>query len=323
MSLSINHLTGEIPGELGGLSKLRNLHLWANQLTGEIPKELGQLKHLTWLRLSSNQLTGKIPVSFGQLSSLSILDLYNNQLNGEIPPEVGDIESLQGLNLTDNRLTGEIPESLGNLPRVGSITLDHNSLTGEIPQTLGNLTRLRHLNLSHNLLTGEIPEVLADLPALDRLYLEGNQLTGCIPGRLRTVMPYHYSELGLPFCDVLLSDLTADPGSLVPPFDPYQAEYTIAVGRSKVTVLPSNDNDALIQVLDESGDRIDDADESLPGHQVEFSAEIRSVHIRLVSEDGQATNTYTVADLGIRYDINSNGVIERNEGEFCHSGLLR
>lgn len=313
LALTSNQLTGEIPEELGSLTKLRNLLLWNNQLTGEIPEELGRLENLRWLSLVKNQLTGEIPGKLGQLSSLGIMDLGYNQLNGEIPPELGDLMSLQALSLTDNRLTGEIPKSLGDLSRVVSIELNRNQLTGEIPQALGNLTRLSHLDLSHNLLTGEIPEALGDLPALDRLDLGGNYLTGCVPGRLRTVFPYHFSELGLPFCDVLLSSLTLTPGSLVPPFDPYQTEYTIAVGRSRVTVLPSNDHDALIEVLDRNLDPIEDADDSLPGHQVEFSSDIPTVYIKLLSGDGQAMRTYTVTDLGIRYDINNNGALERDE----------
>ena len=32
-----------------------------------------------------------------------------------------------------------------------------------------------------------------------------------------------------------------------------------------------------------------------------------------MSEDGRATNTYTIADLGIRYDANEDGVIDRDE----------
>ena len=38
-----------------------------------------------------------------------------------------------------------------------------------------------------------------------------------------------------------------------------------------------------------------------------------SIGIKLVSKDGQATHTYTIADLGIRYDTDENGVIDRSE----------
>ena len=40
---------------------------------------------------------------------------------------------------------------------------------------------------------------------------------------------------------------------------------------------------------------------------------VPAIRIRVVSEDGRATNTYTIADLGIRYDANEDGVIDRDE----------
>ena len=337
LDLAANQLTGDIPKELGRLTNLRDLLLPQNQLSGDIPKELGQLSNLWWLRLSDNQLTGEIPEKLGELSELSILDLGYNQLTGEIPEELSDLTKLQALHLEGNRLTGNVPEvlgnlsalgglhlrrnllngeipaALGNLTRLSRLDLSDNKLTGEIPLALGNLTRLYYLSLSNNQLTGEIPEVLGNLSELQELHLEGNELTGCVPERLRTVFPYHFSGLGLPFCDVLLSALTVNPGSLVPPFDPYSTEYTIAVGRSNVTVVPFNDRAASIFVLDENHNRVEDADDSLSGHQFEFSADIPAIKIRLVSADDQATRTYTVADLGIRYDANDNGVIERVE----------
>ena len=61
LGLNNNQLTGEIPPELGGLSNLTHLYLYANQLTGEIPPELGGLSNLTKLYLAYNQLTGCIP----------------------------------------------------------------------------------------------------------------------------------------------------------------------------------------------------------------------------------------------------------------------
>ena len=56
-----------------------------------------------------------------------------------------------------------------------------------------------------------------------------------------------------------------------------------------------------------------DADASLAGIQFDFSADLPSIGITLVSKDGQATHTYTIADLGIRYDADENGVIDRSE----------
>ena len=53
---------------------------------GEIPDELGQLSRLEGLALGGNQLTGDIPSELGQLTQLRELFLYGNQLTGEMRP---------------------------------------------------------------------------------------------------------------------------------------------------------------------------------------------------------------------------------------------
>ena len=84
-------LSGEIPPELGGLSKLEDLLLSGNQLSGEIPPELGSLSNLRGLSLGGNQLSGEIPPELGGLSNLGWLYLSNNQLSGCIPSGLEDV----------------------------------------------------------------------------------------------------------------------------------------------------------------------------------------------------------------------------------------
>ena len=75
MWLHGNHLTGEIPSELGGLAKLQRLYLSENQLTGDIPVELDNLADtLTHWRLAGNQLTGCVPAGLAAVT--------NNDLTG-------------------------------------------------------------------------------------------------------------------------------------------------------------------------------------------------------------------------------------------------
>ena len=77
LRLSENNLTREIPPELGSLSNLALLALWANWLSGEIPPELGNLTNLRIVYLPENQLTGCIPGSL-----LSQLNIENSTLGG-------------------------------------------------------------------------------------------------------------------------------------------------------------------------------------------------------------------------------------------------
>ena len=112
LSLTERGLTGRIPAELSGLSKLIALDLRRNQLTGGIPAALGGLADLKRLSIGRNQLTGAIPVELGGLSKLITLDLRRNQVTGDIPPELGGLTNLEILRLADNQLTGCIPAAL-------------------------------------------------------------------------------------------------------------------------------------------------------------------------------------------------------------------
>ena len=150
LNLPENHLTGEIPPELGGLSKLTGLWLLRNQLTGGIPPELGGLSNLAKLYLFSNQLTGEIPPELGGLSKLTELFLDDNQLTGEIPPELSRLSNLTvGLGLSDNQLTGGIPPELGRLSDLTGLFLANNQLTGCILEGLRDIAEndLADLNL--------------------------------------------------------------------------------------------------------------------------------------------------------------------------------
>ena len=247
--LSNNQLSGEIPAELGRLTNLGELVLWGNQLSGEIPAELGSLTNLGKLDLSGNQLSGEIPAELGNLASLEFLYLAGNPLTGCVPaslrsvasndfPELGlpfcdmfdpagvagDRAALvalynaaDGPNWTNN--SGWLTDAPMNQwhgvttgaadGRVTGLALRVNQLSGEIPVELGNLANLLWLDLSYNQLSGEIPAELGNLASPEFLYLAGNPLTGCVPVSLRSVANNDFTELGLPFCDMLPSGSVA------------------------------------------------------------------------------------------------------------------
>ena len=67
--LNQNQLSGGLPANLAGLTKLFELELSDNDLTGEIPPELGRLPDLRYLGLATNRLSGVIPPELGNLST--------------------------------------------------------------------------------------------------------------------------------------------------------------------------------------------------------------------------------------------------------------
>ncbi len=184
LRLRYNSLKGQMPPELGNLSKLTYLDLGGNSLTGKIPADLGDLSELQGLILHDNQLTGSIPPELGNLSELTGLHLHRNQLTGSILPELGNLSKLTSLLLDDNQLTSSIPPELGNLSELTDLDVGGNQLTGSIPPELGNLSELTYLDVGGNQLTGSIPPELGDLSELSGLHLSVNQLTGTIPSEL-------------------------------------------------------------------------------------------------------------------------------------------
>ena len=146
LRLQNNRVGGEIPPELGQLSKLKRLLLnrdfwhgvWhANPLRGEIPSELGNLSDLEELNLTDNELSGAIPAELGHLTKLKELLLSDNDLSGTIPAELGRLSNLTRLHLARNDLSGAIPAELGYLSNLVSLELDYNDLSGAIPPGLG------------------------------------------------------------------------------------------------------------------------------------------------------------------------------------------
>ncbi len=299
LDLGWNELTGGIPVWIGELSSLRSLDLNGNELTGEIPVELSNLTELQSLNLGWNQLKGGIPVWLGSLPRLRSLYLSLNQLTGPIPSGLSGLADLEELGLIGNQLTGQIPPELGELANLQKLRLSSNQLTGPIPAQLGRLTNLQELFLGQNHLTGRIPRELGNLANLTSLYLSGNRLSGCVPAGLRDLTNNDFLQLGLPFCDVLLSGLAIDPGELIPPFDPYRTNYVVLTSTMRITVTPVNENGATFRFLDQSHNEIVDADGSLDGHQIDLNTGVTTISIMITSQDGLATHTYTIQVGGL------------------------
>ena len=293
--LAGNELSGPIPPELGNLSKLWSLWITNNNLSGPIPPELGKLTDLRYLSIGLNELSGPIPPELGNLPNLETLWLAFTELSGPIPPELGNLANLSGLYIGSNQLSGLIPPELGNLSNLQDLYIDHNRLSGPIPPELGKLVNLETLHLGSNELYGRIPPELSKLTNLETLWLAGNQFSGCVPDVLFDVLKNDLSQSGIPSCGVLLNGLTISPGALVPPFDPELTSYTTVVGQSQITISPTYGSNVALQILDQDGSAIPDADSSLAGHQIDLDAGVIIISLRLSTRDGnQTAGHYTI-----------------------------
>ncbi|KAF3437339.1 hypothetical protein FNV43_RR20092 [Rhamnella rubrinervis] len=183
LDMSSNTLSGPIPSNIGdSLPNLVFLSLSGNHIIGEIPVSIGNMQYLGVIDLSNNNLTGSIPSSIANCSYLKVLDLSKNNLSGHIPRSLGQLSMLQTLHVSDNNLSGELPSTFLKLSSLEMLDLGINRLKGKIPPWIGQgFQRLRILSLRSNAFSGELPTVLSKLSSLQVLDLAENQLNGSVP----------------------------------------------------------------------------------------------------------------------------------------------
>ncbi|CAI8586538.1 unnamed protein product [Vicia faba] len=180
LDVSNNSFHGNIPHQIGNLSKISKLKMNSNFFNGSIASIIGMLMNLVELDLSANYFSGEIP-SLKNLKNLEKLVLYGNSLSGPIPIELGTISSLRTIKLLKNNFFGQIPFSIGNLVNLRTLQLSENHFHGSIPSSIGNLTKLIRLSFSGNQLSGSIPSSIGNLINLERLSFSQNHLSGPIP----------------------------------------------------------------------------------------------------------------------------------------------
>ena len=133
LTCSSCNLVGTLPDFLGTMSSLQVLTLSGNHLSGEIPESFkGMTLTKLWL---NNQIGGGLtgPIDVLTMESLSVLWLHGNQFNGKIPESIGNLTSLKELNLNSNQLVGLVPDSLANL-ELSKLDLSNNHLMGPVPK---------------------------------------------------------------------------------------------------------------------------------------------------------------------------------------------
>ena len=182
IELSRNHISGQLPNDIGQFANLEILNLSDNDISGELPDSLQYLISIKNLNLSHNQFNGDLNNTFGNLNRLIFLDLSFNNFAANIPKDLGRLIQLKELNLSNNNFQNKIPVEIFRLQNLKVLNLQSNSLTRSIPRQIGNLKNLQFLDLSRNKFTGNIPKEIGKLINLTpRLALDHNELGGLIP----------------------------------------------------------------------------------------------------------------------------------------------
>ncbi|KAG7583853.1 Leucine-rich repeat [Arabidopsis suecica] len=179
--LPMNHISGNIPHDIGNLVSLRSLDLGDNLLTGPLPTSIGKLSELGELSLYSNRMSREIPSSIGNITGLVHLYLFNNSFEGTIPPSLGNCSYLLELWIANNKLSGIIPREIMQIPNLVTLIIEGNSLIGSLPNDVGRLQYLVLLTVGNNNLSGQLPQTLGGCLSLEVIYLQGNSFVGAIP----------------------------------------------------------------------------------------------------------------------------------------------
>lgn len=181
LDLSGNNLDGQVAKNwFWKVTSLKSLNLMFCVLSGQLPDELGNLTKLEGLYMTDNYIRG-IPSTMDKLCSLKVVDFNWNNINGDITDFMERIprcarNKLMEFNLAHN-MTGNLPSWVGNLTCLTRLTLSFNQVTGSVPAGIGALTNLTSLGLDNNNLIGVISEDhFAGLSSLELIDLSYNHL---------------------------------------------------------------------------------------------------------------------------------------------------
>lgn len=187
LSLYADHVTPDLAGALGGMTKLRRLHLSVDRLTPCVAAALNELRQLRKLRIEQSdpetdedaqRIARDCFASIGQIADLEEIELSGVVVNGNCLRCLASLSKLKLFMLSMRSLPAyqkpalqEWMAALGELDQVERLELSCVRMNNESLQCLGGLANLRALRLDvvyphHGLLLSSFP-LLSRLEALD------------------------------------------------------------------------------------------------------------------------------------------------------------
>ncbi|KAL5984677.1 Phytosulfokine receptor 1 [Asimina triloba] len=195
LHFSFNSFSGDLPAGFGNCTSMLELSLDSNILTGNLPDDWFGLSKLRRLFLQHNGLSGKVSERIGNFSDLVELDLSANSFSGPIPDVFTHMKQLEHFSAQTNWLSGRLPSSLLNLPTLRMLNLRNNSLEGEVNFNCSAMAHLLSLDLGSNRFNGSILDNLSSCRTLKTINLARNKFGGSIPDSLRNMHSLSYLSL--------------------------------------------------------------------------------------------------------------------------------
>ncbi|HPR30862.1 MAG TPA: sugar-binding protein [Prolixibacteraceae bacterium] len=192
-----NNLTGQLPDELGNLTRLTRLYLPANwNLGGPIPASIGNLKQLQFLDLENCALTGTLPDEILGLTSLTHLIVGGNSFDPAPMPDFSPLVNLTALSINNCQLTGSINEGFTQLNNLTMVNLSWNDFSpGPIPD-FHTMNALVNVYMSGSHRNGTLPGWLTSMNTINELALNDNEFTGPLPSDLNNMTELRLLDLG-------------------------------------------------------------------------------------------------------------------------------
>jgi hypothetical protein len=144
--LQENNLRGDIPADLGLLTKLKIANFYRNSLAGSLPKSIGRWRNLEEFVVYDNLMTGTLPAaSIGQWTALTFFQIGGNSFIGTLPDSIGNWSKLGYFSVYKNFFEGTIPESVQEWTSIETAYFTGNDFTGSMSTGICDIKSLKTL----------------------------------------------------------------------------------------------------------------------------------------------------------------------------------
>ncbi|CAM6016151.1 unnamed protein product [Sphagnum balticum] len=182
-----------LPGNIGGLSKLKFLDLHACSTLKRLPDSIGQLQSLEVLYLSSCINLATLSDNFCNLLKLKKIFLDHCKSLKELPYGFGKLQSLVTFSAQGTSLF-RLPDSISQLFNMETLNLDDCMDLQSLPPSISGLVKLRCLWMSNTGLE-KLPEDFGQLQSLKELHLNHCKHLKTLPNGFRRPQQLEYLEM--------------------------------------------------------------------------------------------------------------------------------